>query len=168
MAAEGIPVEVACRVLHVSTSGYYPFRSRPLSARAIRHAWLTELIVEIHQRSRGTYGALRVHAELRLTHSWTAVSVRSTRGRPGPAILLVVRISSTTSALYSGGKNRRGRGIGLPSRGQGPHLGGPPSRVNYRCSIQALDRLPATVEAATRNFGSLVAMVASDWSRTRH
>jgi putative transposase len=25
-----------------------------------------ELIVEVHQRSRGTYGALRVHAELRL------------------------------------------------------------------------------------------------------
>jgi hypothetical protein len=25
---------------------------------------------------------------------------------------------------------RRGRGIGLPSRGQGPHLGCPPSRVN--------------------------------------
>ena len=41
-----------------------------------------------------------------------------------------VRISSTTSALYSGGKNRRGRGIGLPSRGQSPHLGCPPSRVN--------------------------------------
>jgi putative transposase len=66
MAAEGIPVEVACRVLDVSTSGYYAFRSRPLSARAVRHAWLTELIVEVHQRSRGTYGALRVHAELRL------------------------------------------------------------------------------------------------------
>jgi putative transposase len=66
MAAEGTPVEVACRVLDVSTSGYYAFRSRPPSARAVRHAWLTELIVEVHQRSRGTYGALRVHAELRL------------------------------------------------------------------------------------------------------
>jgi putative transposase len=38
------------------------------SQRAIRHAWLTDLIVEVHQRSRGTYGALRVHAELRLGH----------------------------------------------------------------------------------------------------
>ena len=47
MAAEGIPIEVACRALDVSTSGYYAFRSRPLSARAVRHAWLTELIVEI-------------------------------------------------------------------------------------------------------------------------
>jgi putative transposase len=66
MAAEQIPVEVACRVLDVSTSGYYAWRSRPPSARAIRHAWLTDLIVKVHQDSYRTYGALRVHAELRL------------------------------------------------------------------------------------------------------
>jgi putative transposase len=66
MAAEHIPVEVACRVLDVSTSGYYAWRARPPSQRSVRHAWLTDLIVEVHQRSRGTYGALRVHAELRL------------------------------------------------------------------------------------------------------
>jgi hypothetical protein len=46
MAGEGIPVEVACRVLDVSVSGYYDWRSRPPSERAIRHAWLTDLIVE--------------------------------------------------------------------------------------------------------------------------
>jgi putative transposase len=68
MTAEGIAVEVACRVLDVSTSGYYAWRSRPPSTRAIRHAWLTDLIVEVHQRSRETYGARRVHAELRLGH----------------------------------------------------------------------------------------------------
>jgi hypothetical protein len=44
MAAEDIPVEIACRVLDVSTSGYYACRSRPPSVRAIRHAWLTDLI----------------------------------------------------------------------------------------------------------------------------
>jgi putative transposase len=41
-------------------------KDRPLSPRAIRNAWLTDLIVEIHTASRGTYGAPRVHAELRL------------------------------------------------------------------------------------------------------
>ena len=66
MADEGIPVEIACRVLDVSTSGYYAWLSRPPSARAIRQTWLTDRIVEVHQRSRGTYGALGVHAELRL------------------------------------------------------------------------------------------------------
>lgn len=66
MAGEGIPVEVACRVLDVSVSGYYAWLSRPPSARAIRHAWLTDLITDVHQISRGIYGARRVHAELRL------------------------------------------------------------------------------------------------------
>lgn len=66
MAAEKIPIEVACRVLDVSASGYYEWLSRPPSARAIRHAWLTDLITDVHQKSRGIYGSRRVHAELRL------------------------------------------------------------------------------------------------------
>ena len=64
MASEGLSVHVACRVLGVSTSGYYKWRQRLLSPRALRHAWLTQLIVEVHEASRGTYGSRRVHAEL--------------------------------------------------------------------------------------------------------
>ena len=64
MAAEGLSVQVACRVLGVSESGYYAWRKRAPCARAIRHAWLTDLIREVHLASRGTYGARRVHAEL--------------------------------------------------------------------------------------------------------
>src|SRR5215211_3890170 len=63
MAADGLPVEVACRVLDASTSGSDALRSRPPWPRAIRHAWLTDLI---SQASGGTYGGLGVHAELRL------------------------------------------------------------------------------------------------------
>ena len=59
-----MPAQVACRVLGVSESGYYSWRSRPPSEMAIRHAWLTDVIGEIHLASRGTYGAVRVHAEL--------------------------------------------------------------------------------------------------------
>ena len=68
MAAEGLPVGLACRVLHVSESGYYAQRSRPPSARALRHAYLIEIIRGVHLDSRGTYGARRVHAELTLGH----------------------------------------------------------------------------------------------------
>ena len=66
IAAEGLPVELACRVLGVSVSGYYEWLNRSPSARALRHVWLTELIVRAHAESRGIYGVRRVHAELTL------------------------------------------------------------------------------------------------------
>jgi len=37
---------------------------RAPSQRAIRHAWLTDLIRQVHADSRGTYGSRRVRAEL--------------------------------------------------------------------------------------------------------
>jgi putative transposase len=66
IAAQHLPVQLACRVLGVSESGYYDWRSRPPSTRSVRHAWLTEQIRGVHQSSFGTYGSRRVHAELRL------------------------------------------------------------------------------------------------------
>ena len=66
MAAEGLPVQISCRMLEVSDSGFYAWRSRPPSERQIRHAWLTDLVTEIHVASRLTYGSVRVHAELKL------------------------------------------------------------------------------------------------------
>ncbi len=66
MASEGLSVKTACRVLDVTRAGFYAFKTRPLSSRAIRNVWLTDLITEIHTASRGTYGRPRVHAELRL------------------------------------------------------------------------------------------------------
>jgi len=53
-----------CRVLEVSTSGYYAWRTRPPSKRDRKDAMLTEKIHDIHDESRGTYGAPRVHAAL--------------------------------------------------------------------------------------------------------
>ena len=66
MAAEGLPIQTACRILEVSESGFYAWRDRPPSERQIRHAWLTDLVTEIHFASRQTYGSIRVHAELKL------------------------------------------------------------------------------------------------------
>nr|WP_274636419.1 IS3 family transposase [Microbacterium bovistercoris] len=66
LAADGIPAAVACRVLKVSESGYHAWRSRPVSARALADRELIEVIRQIHETARGTYGVRRVHAELRL------------------------------------------------------------------------------------------------------
>lgn len=53
-----------CRVLGVSASGYYAWRKRGQSAHAQKDVVLTARITAIHERSRATYGAPRVHAEL--------------------------------------------------------------------------------------------------------
>lgn len=58
-------VATMCRVLGVSTSGYYAWLRRPLSARARENEVLRQRIATIHAISRGTYGAPRILAELR-------------------------------------------------------------------------------------------------------
>jgi putative transposase len=57
---------VACRVLRVSRSGYYAWRDRPPSPRLLADARLEDDIRAAFTTSRCTYGAPRVHAELRL------------------------------------------------------------------------------------------------------
>jgi putative transposase len=54
-----------CRVLGVSTSGYYAWRKRPVSKRAVSDAALLERIRGIHKFSRGTYGVPRIFEELK-------------------------------------------------------------------------------------------------------
>ena len=59
------PVATLCRVLDVSASGYYAWTERPPSTRAQEDTILLERIHAIHIRSRGTYGARRILADLR-------------------------------------------------------------------------------------------------------
>ena len=61
-------IATMCRVLGVSTSGYYAWCHRPPSARRQRDQELTERIRQIHQAGHGTYGAPRIHAELTRAH----------------------------------------------------------------------------------------------------
>ena len=58
-------VAILCRVLGVSRSGYYAWRTRPASRRSHENVALVTHIRAIHARSRRTYGSPRVHAELR-------------------------------------------------------------------------------------------------------
>ncbi len=91
IASEGLPVQTAARVLGVSESGFYEWRTRPPSARSIRHAWLTDMIHQVHAASRGAYGAPRVHAALtmgygiKVGHNAVEMLMRraSLKGLPG-------------------------------------------------------------------------------------
>ena len=64
LAAEGHGTKRVCRLLAVAPSGFFRWRSMPPSARAVRRAWLADVITEIHIRSRRTYGWRRIRAEL--------------------------------------------------------------------------------------------------------
>ena len=57
-------VERLCALLGVSRSGFYAWRKREPSERAREDERLLVLIRSIFKRSRETYGAPRVHAEL--------------------------------------------------------------------------------------------------------
>jgi transposase InsO family protein len=61
----GSPITLLCRVLQVTRSGYYAWARRGVSARAQANEELTVRIAQIHEESRRTYGAPRVHAALR-------------------------------------------------------------------------------------------------------
>lgn len=57
-------VATMAHLLGVSTSRYYAWRRRPSSALAQSAAEFTARVQALHRRSRRTYGALRIHAEL--------------------------------------------------------------------------------------------------------
>jgi putative transposase len=61
----GHSIATMCRVLGVSASGYYAWTTRTPSLRAAADAVLLEDIRMFHRRSRGTYGAPRLHRDLR-------------------------------------------------------------------------------------------------------
>jgi putative transposase len=58
-------VRQLCRVLGVSRSGYFAWRTRPTATRVRTDRLLTEQIRQIHAHSRQTYGSPRVRAALR-------------------------------------------------------------------------------------------------------
>ena len=99
-----------CRTLGVSPSGFYAWQQRPLSARSRTDVELSARIAGIHQRSRATYGAPRIHAELKFAgigvgrkrvarlmrmaglagagrRKWIQTTMRDRRARPAPDLV---------------------------------------------------------------------------------
>jgi putative transposase len=57
-------VQLMCRCLKVSTSGYYAWSKRPMSARRLANQHLLARIREHHEASDGVMGMPRMHEEL--------------------------------------------------------------------------------------------------------
>jgi putative transposase len=89
-------VSAMCRALKVSKSGFYVWRDRAPSARARADARLTQKIIRIHRDSRETYGAPRIHFELR------TLGVRCARKR-------VARLMREAGLFGCGGRRRKAR-----------------------------------------------------------
>jgi putative transposase len=90
-------VSAMCRrALKVSKSGFYGWRDRPPSAQARADALLSEKIARIHTDSRETYGAPRIHFELR------TLGVRCARKRVG-------RLMREARLFGCGGRRRKAR-----------------------------------------------------------
>ncbi len=54
------PVELMCRVLDVSRSGYYAWRKREPSKRKMANQKLLALIKELHQQNKGRYDPIQL------------------------------------------------------------------------------------------------------------
>ena len=58
-------VNMMCRVLRVSRSGYYAWRVRPESDRDKTDRVLTGALRRLHAKSKGVYGSPKLVAELK-------------------------------------------------------------------------------------------------------
>jgi len=103
------PLAALCRALHVSRSGYYAWAGRTVSARTQADAELTARISAAHTRSRRTYGAPRVHAELR------AAGVRCARKR-------VARLMRAAGLVGCHRRRRTRTTVAEPTHTPGPNL----------------------------------------------
>ena len=63
-AEKAIPIARQCRMLRVSSSGFYAWKSRPESAHAQQDRRLRVLVRASFEESRGRYGSPRVHEDL--------------------------------------------------------------------------------------------------------
>jgi transposase InsO family protein len=65
LKGDGISVSYACRILGVSSSGYYANRHRGVTDRERQDEWLRPIIQDIFWEHRRRYGARRIDAELK-------------------------------------------------------------------------------------------------------
>ena len=144
LVGAGFSVKMCCRVLGGSSPGYYRYRARPLSRTQMRRQWLTGLIREVHEASRGTYGSRRIHAELTMgmgvvvSERLVAVlmSLAGIRGLPGPAkVKGLERVDHQELARIALGVDEPGTGTQVPPPLSTATNAAPSKSAGYRVHI---------------------------------
>jgi putative transposase len=96
------PLRLLCRVLDVSRSGYYAWRTRRPSTRAQENARLEVAIQAAHVRTRQTYGPERLQAELRDDGFPAGIGrIKRLRKKLGLRCQQVRRFTTTTDSTHS-------------------------------------------------------------------
>ena len=94
------PLRLACRLLRVSTSGYYSWYKRPIKAENSER--MTAVVKAAHLKTRGTYGAERLHKELLAEgHDISLWKVKETRRKHGLILRRKRKFVRTTDSNHA-------------------------------------------------------------------
>lgn len=94
------PVQLICRMLRVSTSGYYSWSKRHVEPG--REDRMVAVIKAAHQKTRGTYGAVRLHQELLAEgHTVSLWKVKKIRRKHGLVLQRKRKFVRTTDSNHS-------------------------------------------------------------------
>jgi hypothetical protein len=160
-------VATMCRVLGVSTSGYYAWRERKESTHRKTDGVLRKQVEVIFWWSRGTYGAPLIHQQLkargtstgkkrvaRLMRSsglqgatrrkWTTTTVRDQAARPAPDLVNRNFVATGPNQLWVADITF------IPTIGQTARRGVPP-RMSVRAWHRAHDRSPFRARCRRRD-----------------
>jgi hypothetical protein len=119
-------------VLGVSRSGYYEWLGRAPSARAVADERLSSTITAVHAASRGTYGAPRVHAELRLGLGLACGRKRVARLMRRAGLAGGLSPAQTAPGRPGAGRARRSGAAPVRRRRPGPAVGHRHHRAPHR------------------------------------
>ena len=146
-----LPVTVCCRVMGVSTSGYYQRRCRPVTDRELAEAYAANTVFDIWTMSRRSYGSPRVRHELRLGMGRRCSKTQAERW---------MRHCGAVGIHYPA---RRGRNGCTRRDGTDPN----PDLVNRRFDPEGPDRLWVmdVTEHRTGEGKMYLAAVVDAWSR---